>query len=173
MHYLFAESLLNTNYRYFPIFNDSNFCDAFCYNPINPLDIYLIEHKWHWNAHNFLPHHNLLSYQNKYFEKNINVVQAFNFDSALHNTIEKTSYPDLINNQYFNCYSGFNKNKYIINSSEYNLRVEELNYSIEKVRLQLNKYSAKKNSFLQLNKHLINRKVLKGTELAKLLLKNR
>jgi hypothetical protein len=138
MHYLFSESLLNTNYRYYPIFDDSNFCDGFCYNiTTNPYDIWLIEHKWHGSSHNFLPHNKLFTYQNKYFEKNINVVQAFSYDSALHNTFNNSIYPDLLNNKFFNGYSGFNNNKYLIGSSEYKLRVEELNQNIARIQREL------------------------------------
>ena len=171
MHYLFSEALLGTNFTYFPIFKDANFCDAFCCNINNPYDMWLIEHKWHGSSHNFLPHNKLATYQNKYFEKNINVVQAFSYDSALHNTFNHSIYPDLLNNKFFNGYSRFNNNKYLIGSSEYKLRVEELNQNIARVQHELKYNVIEKNSFIQSNKHLINRQILKGTELGKLLLK--
>jgi hypothetical protein len=133
----------------------------------------LIEHKWHESSCNRLSDNKLATYQNKYFEKNINVVQTFNYNSALHNTFNNSLYPDLLNNKFFNGYSGFNNNKYLMGSSEYKLRVEELNQNIARIQHEL-KYSAiEKNSFIQSKKHLINRQILKGTELGKLLLKNR
>ena len=82
MHFWFSAQLMDTNFSYFPVFNDSNFCDGFIQDQNCASTVYLIEHKFHMSARG-LHLSQLDEYSTRYFKDNINVIQLFRQEQGL------------------------------------------------------------------------------------------